>query len=320
MTFALSRTAPFRRLQARIGSATYRLNTIFVGLELVADGGAKPVRFAVSWKKPPTLEVARQVVDQAKTFACAAALALASDVFDGFIREISREEWLTFATDARDIATRAKTRSKEQGGDYSVCERLGALLSDLGLEHGPALAAIDLFSKWRNIVAHQSERPVTLADWARELLLKSKDHFYEHYSHLDIALAIKNFEARNVPVSKEVTSLIALVQNVSRKIDETAIKRVAGSADAAEAVADKLLRRYFENLGRKQTAWAEVCDTWQGPEKRRETGVIKLLERIGFSRTTKPVSAALSPNYLQGLVRSNRDDIAHRFAVERRGN
>lgn len=123
MPLAISRTAPFRRLQSRIGLSTYRLNTVLVGLECVAAGKGDAGSIAVTWSKP-TPDKARQVADQARIFACASALVMATDVFDSFIREFASEGWLGFSKDARDIATKARTRTQDQGGEFSVAERL----------------------------------------------------------------------------------------------------------------------------------------------------------------------------------------------------
>lgn len=81
MPYTLSRTRPFRNLQSSIGSATYRLNTILVGLQQVAGGADKTEDLSVSWAKPNP-DKAKQVADQARIFACSAAMAFAHDSFD----------------------------------------------------------------------------------------------------------------------------------------------------------------------------------------------------------------------------------------------
>src|SRR5437879_4127744 len=126
MPLALLRTTPFRRLQSLIGRSTYRLNTVLVGLECIAAGKGDAGGVAVTWSKPKTIDKARQVADQARIFACASALVLGADVFDSFLREFASEEWLGFGIETREMATKAKTRPSDQGGEYSVVERAEA--------------------------------------------------------------------------------------------------------------------------------------------------------------------------------------------------
>jgi hypothetical protein len=127
MPLALSRSTPFRRLQSRIGGSTFRLNTVLAGLEEIAAGGGGAGAVAVTWPKPKTPDKARQAANQARIFACASAVVLGADVFDSFLREFASEEWLGFAMETRAIATKAKTRPKEEGGAYSMAERAEAL-------------------------------------------------------------------------------------------------------------------------------------------------------------------------------------------------
>lgn len=207
MPLALSRSTPFRRLQSRIGGSTYRLNTVLEGLEEIAVGGGGTGALAVNWPKPKTPDKARQVADQARIFACVSGLVLSADVFNSFLREFASEEWLGFAIETRAVATKAKTRPQEEGGGYSVAERAEALCADLSLEDPIKIAALDLLVKWRNVMAHSSDRRTRLTADRRRTLT---DAASKEYFHFDIALALKNFEARREPVPKEVTHLVAI--------------------------------------------------------------------------------------------------------------
>jgi hypothetical protein len=207
-----------------------------VGLEEIAVGGGGAGPVAVKWPKPKTLDKARQTANQARIFACASALVLGADVFDSFLREFASEEWLGFAIETRAIATKAKTRPKEEGGGYSMAERAEALCADLGLEDPIRIAALDLLAKWRNVVAHSSDRRTRLTADRRRTLT---DAASKEYFHFDIALALKNFEGRRVPVPKEVTHLVAIAVNFSRQIDESAIRRAAPTPDKMFAAASR---------------------------------------------------------------------------------
>lgn len=306
---------PFRRLQSRIGSATYRLNTVLVGLALVANGGVKPRSLPVTWTEPLTSEKARQITDQAEKFACTAAVVLAADVFDQFLRDIAKEEWLSFGQKARNIATKAKTRTKAEGGDFSVAERAEALLKDLGLPTGPLVAGLELFSKWRNVVVHNSERKPRLEPRFGEMLINSKEHFHKHYAHLDIALAVHNFESRKTPVPKEATSLIAVAQNASRAIDEAAIKRVASTPVSIASSADQILTYYFADPERIRPAWIEISEAWQGSAERRRANFLKIMQCVGLTETNKAVSAPLPGSYVDEIISLDRDGLASRFNI-----
>ena len=200
-----------------------------------------------------------------KNFACSAALVLAADVFDQYLCDIAEEDWLSFEKYTREIAAKEITRPKDEGGNYSISERAEALLKELGQESTePLLAALDLFSKWRNAVVHSSIRKPKLKTQFRKILINSKKHFHEHYSHLDIELAIQNFEHKKTPVPKETTSLIAAAQNASKMIDEAAIQRVAGTPELMEVATERILLNHFADPDHLQFVYAEICEAWQG--------------------------------------------------------
>jgi hypothetical protein len=316
MPIAISRTSPFRFFQSRIGSATYRLNTILVGLEHIANGGDKIGNLPVTWKKPVGSESARQVADQAKIFACSGAIALAGDVIDYFIRDIVREGWLGFSVQTVEIATKAVTRVSALGGAYSVADRAGAICSELTLNEPIGMAALELFSKWRNITVHSEDRATVITTANRNLLLQSEKLFYDNYSHFDIGLALDNFEKRKLPVPKEVSSLIALAQNICRKIDEASIKRVAGNSNQIEKIADILLKEYFqiERINSK-SSWQELSDICQGDDLLRRSKLLKIFQQVGLTETKKPISAELNDQYICDLLTLDRDKFARRFSV-----
>lgn len=89
MQLLFSRTKPFRNLQRHIGGSTYRMNTIFVGLNCVANGQGDSGAIAVTWAKPSEKN-RENVANQAKIFACTSAMVLGADVVDTFLKEIVR--------------------------------------------------------------------------------------------------------------------------------------------------------------------------------------------------------------------------------------
>lgn len=329
MQFYFSRTKPFRNLQRHIGSSTYRLNTVFVGLDCVAKGQGDAGSIAVTWKKP-SADKSIQVANQAKIFACTSALMLGADIVDGYLREIVRQEWLKFDDETQAIATKATTGSG--GTSYSFADRATAICNDLGLNEGLRIAGLDLLASWRNVVAHSGPRNVDLKKEIKALLLDSRAIIHQEYSHLDIELALKNFGKRQAPVGKEVTSLLAMASNLCRAIDQAAIMRVASTEEKMNGLVEQLLIEYFRiDEWRTVGPWQEISDAWQGSEERRRRNLEKILQKVGVATTPQPkdlknptrarlrrapVSAPVSIDYLNELVSLNRYEFATRFRIE----
>ena len=318
MPLAISRSKPFRRLLSRIGSSTYRLNTVLVGLENIAAGAGQTGAVAVRWTKPGSTEKAKEVANQARIFACAGALVLAADVFDCFLRDFAREEWLGFTPETQAIATKARTRPSEQGGEYSLAERAAAICNEMDIVEPIKVAAMDFLAKWRNVVVHSSDRRTRISNSTRDILTEAAAHFYAKYAHLDIGLALRNFDGRKVPVPKEVTTLIAIAVNFSRQLDKSAIRRVASNSDETAETANRMLLSYFRNSDeRPLSSWRELSEIWQGGANRRKNQLKKILAGIGITETLTPVSAALAETFVDELVALSRDDFAQRFGVVR---
>jgi hypothetical protein len=273
---------------------------------------------AVSWSKPQGLDKAKQVADQARIFACSSALVFGADVFDSFLREFASETWLGFQTAAQEIATKAKTRPQDHGGAYSMAERAAALCVDLCLDDDVKIAALDLLSKWRNVVVHNSEGHSRLSADRRNTLIAAASEFHKKYSHLDIELALRNFESGKMPVPKEATSLIAVAVNFSRWLDEAAIRRAALSSGQMVISAEQMLRDYFRSpAGRTISPWTEISDAWQGGATRRMNMLKKFLQNAGITENKNPISATLPETFLEDIVALTREDFALRFEIAR---
>jgi len=315
MSYTLTRTRPFRNLQSSIGSATYRLNTILVGLQQVAGGADKTEDLPVSWSKPSP-DKSKQVADQARIFACSAAVAFAYDGFDSFIRAIVREGWLRFSPPTVEIATKSVT--KNGGSAYSMAERFDRIARELNITSPLDTATIELFAKWRNIIVHDrddSTRGLSIA--SEDILSSSTDYFYTKYSHLDIKLALKNFADRKMPVPKEATSLIALAQNLARRIDEAAISRVASTpTDFEKATLTLVGQHYRLAKGRHPTPTAAVTEAWQCDVMRRQKNLERVLVELGISKKQKkPVSAPLPDDFLPRLAQLDIENFAKKIGV-----
>tara|TARA_R110000868_G_scaffold80875_8_gene229279 strand:- start:1050 stop:1910 length:861 start_codon:yes stop_codon:yes gene_type:complete len=276
------------------------------------DGGA----IAVTWKKPETKQQAKQVANQARIFACGNATMAAFAVFDSFLREFSNTQWLQISQSTHAIATRAVTRSTSEGSDYSIAERASALSAEFDLDQALQIAAIDLFAKWRNKVAHRDERSTKIV--GRDLLLAASDTLHNDYSHFDIKLALNNFDSNKVPVPKEATTLIAIVMNFSRKLDKAAILRVASTEDDISTVANRLLQEYFEATpDRFRNPWSEISELWQGERDRRNRNLEKILAGLGINRNQNPISAPLPQRFISEITDLSREEFAERYCVKK---
>jgi len=314
MPLAVSRTVPVSRLQSRIGHTTYRLNTVLVGLDCVSKGQGDGGAIAVTWSPPKTPKLAAEVANQARIFACAGALALAADVFDSFLREFATEAWLGFNSETQDVATKRKTRVG--GSEYSVAERAQALCDELELNEPVKIAALELLTKWRNVVVHNSERRTRVTAEGRATLREAAPMFREKYSHFDIELALKNFDKRKTPLPKEVTSLIAVTTNLSREIDSAAIKRAASTSDGVTEAAELMLKTYFQpSEERPLSPWQEINNSWHGEVARRESILKKWLSQLGITEAKTPISAPLPLSFVSEIASLSIDEFARRYDI-----
>lgn len=197
-------------------------------------------------------------------------------------------------------------------------ERFERISQDLNIENPLDTATVELFAKWRNLVVHDrddSSRGLSIA--SEDVLSSSSDYFYTNYSHLDISLAIKNFSARKIPVPKEATSLIALAQNLARRVDEAAINRVASTPTDFEKAALALVGQHYKLAkGRHPTPAAAVAEAWQGDVVRREKNLERVLVELGISKgQKKPVSAPLPEDFLPRMAELDIEDFAKKIGV-----
>lgn len=297
---AFSRSAPFRRLQGKIGSATYRLNTIFVGLEHISAGKGKlPGGIAVTWKAPESNEVAKQVADQARQFACLGAIALAFDVVDQYLGDISSEPWIVLSDSVKQIATKAVTRPSSQGGAYGLHERALLIANEFEIHEPLHIALLELLAKWRNSTLHGSIRDAKLSDDSQKSL-QDEVAIFKTYSHLDIKLALKNFESKKTPVPKEITSLIASAQNLLRKLDEAAIKSAFPSTNSVERYCVWIFRDLFvKNDG---VLTAQLNEYFGRPPDWRKKFLLKTIAPRGITSTASPTSPVVSDVFFDDLA------------------
>ena len=204
-----------------------------------------------------------------------------------------------------------------------MAERAASICAELSHDAPINLAALELLSKWRNVVVHgdpdapeDSNRPPEIDSEHANTLRNAASQLHASHAHIDIALALKNFSEQKIPLPKETTTLVALVVRLAKDLDAIAITRLAGSQNSFEKITDELLRRYFNERGtRKISSWSEISNTLQGDRLLRLHNISKILANIGISMTETPASASLSPEYLEQLQSMTRDEFAERFGV-----
>jgi hypothetical protein len=307
---SISETPPLRHLLSRIGYSTYRFNTILVGLQAIAEGAGDGGAIAVTWTKPRNKNEATSAASRARSFACAGAMVLSVDVFDSFLRRLAEQDWLKFKPETVGIATKAASRPKEQGGAYSVAERAEALAADLNINDPQAIALIEMFAKWRNVVAHTSDRMPKLDKPFREVLECNAEKIASSHSHFSVTKGINNFENREIPVPKEVTSLMANAVRFARALDEAAIRRVASTSSGVQTAVDWLLTDLFKKS--PEITPSMIADALQGTDARRLKAITKWLANAGVSESKRAISASLPEMYLTDLASLSKEQFFER--------
>ena len=311
---AFSRTIPFRQLQAGIGRSTYRLNTIVVGLELVALGGKRPEHLQVKWNEPASAAMARQVADQAKNFALVSATVYAADLFDTFLRNIAAETWLEFQAETVHVVGRHG--SGPGGHEYSMRERALKLCAELDIKADPLPSTLDLLAKWRNNLVHGSYgRDRQLNQDVRAELIAGAEFLNQNYANIDIGRTLKAFEDGGHPTRKDATVLLACVQNLARLIDESAVRRALPNETAMEALADRFLGQRWKPDGSDRRGWVEFCDIWARAPQDRPKTFAKVLGQVAITPVKKPISPPLTEAYVRDLARLNREEAAMRLQL-----
>ncbi len=315
MILRISRTKPFRDYQRRVGNAIYLINTIAVGLELIAEGGAKPSPFHIAWQRPSD---PRQTASQARTFALVAIMNLAFDSFDVYLRNLGQLPWLPAPEEVGKVVR--KDVSRAGGKAYSEAERSEHLLEYLGKEDsGGLIAMLDLLANWRTMLVHSdADRDITKR--RAEELLSREEFFARNYAQLSVSTLLANFRAHQNPTLKEATSLIAASMNLARLMDEAVIAAAAANEAGMLKIAWTILSAYLlisverspeetpshQHAGlRPSTVFKEM---WSSDHDSRIRKLIGLLRRGGITDAPNGVSAALDSHFLEELALMTREE------------
>jgi len=313
----ISSTVPLRSLLGRIGKVTYELNTIAVGLTCVAEGKGKKGAIALNWDPPPDPERRKLLVDGALSLACSSVLVFSADIFDAYLRELANLPWLELPEETRAIVGKSKTRAKAEGGSYSTSERFDSLAAQFGFSQPSRMAAFELMVKWRNAIAHRTERPVTFTRERETQLLKLGSDKTTCRSQTEIEETLRDFMSRRPPKPNQVVLLVSNAVRLSRALDVLAIEQSTSTDQKMCAVADCILRSHFNLETReKRNRIKKLHRLFALGEKSRMAVYLQILEIGGISRVPGAASPPLSRLYLKSLASTSQSDFVRRFSID----
>lgn len=296
---AISRTPAFRYFQAAVGNATFHINTIVVGFELVAGGGGKPQGLNINWTPP---KEPRHSVEQTKQFVLLAILANVVDSFDVLLRSYADLDWLGLAPPLSDRLRKSVT--KPSGGEYSIAERTEDLLLHLGIAERDTLSLLALTVAWRNLLVHVGRAKARLPEGIEDSLKAGASRLVARFAGIDIARMLGSFSKGHRPTLKEATTMIAASQNLARTLDQALIRNAAGKPDQIIKIARDALARVFRE---EEVQWKSV---WGRDSAARTRALLSFLAQLGITETNAPISAVLESNEIQKIVLSPRHKIA----------
>jgi hypothetical protein len=292
---AIPRTAPFRSFQKVAGVTTFHVNTIAIGLELIAVGGAKPPEMTVKWTPP---KKPREAVEQTKHFVLLALMTHVVDAFDCLLRDYADVDWLRLPDTI--TATLRKSVTKFGGVSPSVRDRVEELLRHVGLVVDESVAFLDLTVSWRNALVHSGRARHKLSRSTVEALTRNRRELAQKYAGIDVCQTLANFEAGGWPTLKEATTMIAVAQNLARMIDRKLLSANACTAEQVELIARGELGKALAGI---VGGWKRV---WGRNPEARARVLSNLLSNAGIIETPESASSALKSTFVRDLASADR--------------
>lgn len=334
--FAISRTDALQRFQRSLGGSTLYINTVAVALEVVsgdpslAEEAAKKLN--LGWQAPSDVKASsleglatrlhlpageqrmRQLTAQARTFVLRSVLTSAIDALDVYLGSVARLSWLNFSNEMVLVCTKAKTPLG--GRAYSISDRCEALCNELELtEVLKLLPLVALASRWRNALVHFDDADFKLDSKDRSALKSNFATFNK--AGFDVITTIDRFDQKKPPTLKDVTTLLAYMQDICGSIDSSAIRRVAGSADDVMKVLKDRLRSRFRTRNKLYEFWGvSRSNEWSSSERAKRghervdrgefevkwnSRFANLLSSIGFPKTGRATSAQIPLDQLERI-------------------
>jgi hypothetical protein len=293
----ISRTPPFRDFQRVAGLSTFDVNTIVVGLELIANGGQKPAGLNIKWTPPKNQ---RQAIEQTKHLVLIALMTYVVDAFDSLLRDYGALAWFELPAELLEILQ--KSNKKPDKSDWSISERSEKFFDFFGELRPIDLGLLELLVNWRNAFVHRRTSKFRLPR-ASEQIRQARTELATKYAQIDICKTLDSFENGKWPTLKEATTLLAIAQNIARSIDQALIGKFAGSTPAVEKIARKELAIALREF---KGGWKRI---WGRDIEARHRVLSQLLASAGISNSSDCISAAISSSFIDDIARADKDMI-----------
>jgi hypothetical protein len=295
----ISRTLPFRDFQLTAGLSTFNVNTVAIGLELIATGGQKPSGMNVTWTPP---KKPREAVEQTKHFALFALMTLVVAAFDTLLRDYVDVDWLDLPLPLQEILRKAVT--KPGGVEWAIHERVQQLLTHLfQTSSNDSLALLELMVSWRNALVHSRKPRLHISEKSSEVLQAKRGEFSQMYAGIDTLTTLENFRSKKWPTLKEATTMIAVTQNLARLIDEALIERYAGHQQQIQKIAKTAIVKALPDL---PGGWKKV---WGRDVEARTRFLSNQLSHVGIVEANTIKSANLPATFVEDLAKLERSEI-----------
>jgi hypothetical protein len=295
----ISRTQPFRDFQRLAGISTFHVNTIAIGLELIARGGQKPEELKIAWSMPNN---PRESIEQTKHFALLALMTHVVDGVDRLQRDYSEVWWFELPNSLRDILRKSVT--KPGNIQWSIAERVEQLMLHLGEDTDESLCFLELMVSWRNAIVHTRNARFEVSGRTSSVLTQKQEPIAAKYANIDTLQALEHFRTRKFPTLKEATTMIAVIQNLTRRIDEALIHTYSGR----DAQIERIARREIASaLKMQHGGWKRV---WGRDVAARRRSLSNYLNAAGIVGGTPDIkSAVLQLDFLNQLASMSTVDV-----------
>lgn len=187
------------RLLNGLGSATFHLNTIVVGLDAVQKGHPKPDGLVISWE-PKDPEFASRM---ARKFAVESTIVRVAEELQSYVGDLS-------------VLPRFKTIAEKWHSKTGGAERLEDIASNVVGQDHYLISAGMLLIGWRNQIVHNGK--FAFSAHRKSILVKNKAEIFEKYRHFDVDELLEHVQ-QGKPTLKDASSLTAMTVNLARNID-----------------------------------------------------------------------------------------------------
>jgi hypothetical protein len=302
----LVRTEAFRSFQRVVGDATYHINTAYIGLELIARGGAKPDDLKIRWSAP---KQPQHVVAQTRSLLHTAMLGHLYGAVDNYLRGVSNVDWLPLTKEQRDILRKSVTKKGRIA--YSVSERFEQIESGIEDRSKTDKLLLEVLVAWRNQSVHDDssddDSKTRLPSRTDIQLRNAAADLASRYGGLDAAQMLDQLYATQAPRRKEIIALASAAQNYVRTVDGVLLRQALNSDKAVERLAlIRFHRALFNDGGRElKKLWGKDIDA-------RRRKIISVLEESGFA-IIEDVPHGLNTTFVEHLISSRWSDVVERL-------